>query len=494
MKVSDKKKLGKIEQIRVSASNPISYGFTPQTEDAEIVAVRASVRTQNISVSGGECKVSACALFTVVLKGDDGFCQEENTVAFDVVFKNDRIADDRPINVCYSVGDVKYSLNGEEYVISAIIDSEADFYVATEQEYVCGQEGATVKTEEIETLVRIADFGSVFDSDGDKEFSFEIAAMLCHEERVRVKSVACGIDHVSISGEIIAEFLFVTPRGEFSRESLTVPFTTEAECENCTPDDFAVAFTEVQAANYRVENDGEKKRSVLSGEFTLGFYINVFRSETHTIIVDAFSAREELLLGKGELGYVCGAGNRELNYKCFGEAASDKGEGHAVCVLGGEVYAFDYVKEGAKFNLNGVVRADILVRDKDETLRKAYAELPFACSFDYDGEPAAVACNPLKINAKDLDGKCVLECELAIGTQYVRYAATVAVTEIEAGEERKPDDCAVRIVFVEKGDDAWTVCKKACISQDELFKLNSELNFPAEKDSGIVVYRKLGAF
>ena len=79
MKVSDKKKLGKIEQIRVSASNPISYGFTPQTEDAEIVAVRASVRTQNISVSGGECKVSACALFTVVLKGDDGFCQEENT-------------------------------------------------------------------------------------------------------------------------------------------------------------------------------------------------------------------------------------------------------------------------------------------------------------------------------------------------------------------------------------------------------------------------------
>ena len=493
MKVSDKKKIGKVERISVSASSPISYGFTPQTEDAEIVAVRASVRTQNASASGGECKVSACALFTVVLKGDDGFCQEENSVAFDVAFKNERIADDLPIGVCYSVGDVKYSSGSGEYVISAIIDSEADFYVTTEQEYIDCREGATVKTEEIEALARVADFESVFDDGGDKEFSFEIAAMLCREERVRVKSVACGIDHVNVGGEIVAEFLFATPRGEFVRESLTVPFTAEAECENCTPDDFAVAFADVRAANYRVENDGEKKHSTLSGEFTLGFYISVFRSETHTIIADAFSAKEELLLAKGELGYVCGAGNRELGYKCFGEAASDKGDGHAVCVLGGEVYAFDYAKEGGKLNLSGVVRADILVRDKDETLRKAYAELPFACSFDYDGEPAAVDCNPIGIRAKELDGKCVLECELAIGTRFVRYTGTVAVTEIEAGEERKPDDCAVRIVFVEKGDDAWTVCKKACISQDELFKLNPELTFPAEKDSGIVVYRKLGA-
>ena len=138
-----------------------------------------------------------------------------------------------------------------------------------------------------------------------------------------------------------------------------------------------------------------------------------------------------------------------------------------------------------------MIKADLLVRNKEGTLRKAQAELPFTCAFDYDGAPVSVAVAITHFTAKDLDGKCVVECELLFDTQYYINKKYTVVVDATAGEPRKQDDSAVRIIFVKKGDDCWSVCKKACVSENDLLKQNPDLTFPAEKDSGIVIYNKM---
>lgn len=474
--------------FKVYASNPISYGFNPASEGT-ILNVNAHVHTRSVKTTNGECKVTAQALFTVISENDDGLYEEENLVTFDIDFKNERIADDSPVSLFYSVSDVKFVLNGDEYLISAIIDSEADFLTFDRQTFPDDFEGTIVKNQQIEGLCLLSAFSEISDFDGEKETSFEIKNMLCHEEFVRIGSVGTGIDRVYVSGEIISEFLVVSRRGEPIKETMTVPFRFESQCSDCLPENKVIAFAEPVNAAYRVEND--ERKSTVSGTFSVNFTFNVFKNCNYSVVSDCFSQKNELTLGRSDVEFTRNVGTRELKYKCFGEAASDKGDDYVTAVTSTAVTAFDYNADNGKLNLSGVVKADLLVRNKEGGLRKAQAELPFACEFDYDGTPVSAGCFAAKFTAKDLDGKCVAECELIFATVYYENKKYTAVISAEEGEPKKPDDCAVRIVFVEKGDDCWAVCKKAGVAENDLLKQNPDLVFPAENDSGIVIYRKL---
>ena len=485
----NKKRTEVADCIRLSASNPISYSFNTETE-GKIMCVRATAHTQSQSTVAGECKVTASALFTAIFQNDDGFFQNENTVTFDIVFKDERITENSLLSVNYTVNDIRYEQNGDEYVISAIIDSEADFLIIAEHDYAENIDGAIVKTQDMDGVCRLTRFTASGDFDGEKECAFEIAAMLYHEEHVRVTSSGAGADQTYVGGEIVSEFLLVTKRGELVRESLVGPFRFEGDCPDCPPDAFVTVFAEVTSASYRVENSDEK-RSVLSGIFTVDFTFNVFKRVCYHTIADAFSESEELYLVRDDVSFTQSAGTKELKYKCFGEATSDKGDDYVLGVIGSGVYPFDYKKDGNALVLSGVIKADIAVRNKEGNIRKASAEMPFECSFDYDGEPMSVTCSVMKYVAKDLDGKCVVECELLFLTQFTSKKSLTVISEAEPGETKKPDNCAVRIVFVEKGDDAWSVCKKAGVSEERLLRQNPDLVFPAEKDTGIIIYRKL---
>lgn len=478
----------RIDCFKVFASNPISYGFTPASE-GKILNVNARVRTQAIKTAPGESKVTAQALFYVIAETDDGLIEEENLVTFDVEFKNERITDNSPVSVFYSVSDVKFVLNGEEYLISAIIDSEADFLSFEQFDFPDVFEGAIVKNQLVSGLCRLSSYSEVSDFDGEKELGFEIKNMLCHEEFVRITSVGAGVNQVYVGGEIISEFIVISRRGEPIKETLTLPFRFESDCADCMPENKVIVCAEPVNAAYRVEND--ERKSIISGVFSVNFSFNVFKNCSYSVVTDCFSQKNELTLTRNDIELTEDVGTRELRYKCFGEAASDKGEDYVTAVTSAAVTAFDYTADNGKLNLSGVVKADLLVRTKEGGLRKAQAELPFTCDFDFEGFPIGIGCFAAKFTAKELDGKCVAECELIFTAQYCITKKHTAVIAVKEGETRKPDDCAVRIVFVEKGDDCWAVCKKACVSESDLLKQNPDLVFPAESDSGIVIYRKI---
>lgn len=474
--------------FKVFTSSPISYTFTA-SGDGTIKDVRASVKTQSVKTAPGECKVTAHALFTVISENDDGLYQEENLVTFDVGFKDDRISDNSPVRVTHAITDVKFAANGDDYLISAIIDSEADFFSFEPVSFRGEIEDAIVKTQQIDGLVKFSTFSEVSDFDGEKECSFEIKTMLCHDECVRITSCGASVNQVYAAGEIISEFLVTSRRGELIRETLVVPFRFESDCEDCLPENKVTVSADMVNAAYTVEND--ERRAVVSGVFTVNFTFNVFKNCSFTVVDDAFSQKCELSLVRDDILLTADVGTRELKYKCFGEASSDKGDDYVAGVTAFAVYAFDYNKDGDALNLSGVIKADLLVRNKEGTLRKAQAELPFTCAFDYDGAPVSVAVAITHFTAKDLDGKCVVECELLFDTQYYINKKYTVVVDATAGEPRKQDDSAVRIIFVKKGDDCWSVCKKACVSENDLLKQNPDLTFPAEKDSGIVIYNKM---
>lgn len=484
------KQIERTEYFRSITSSPISFGFKPR-EDGSIIAVRATVRTRDVKVDGNECAAYSTALFSIVQKTDDGFVQDDYAVDFSSAFLDERIGGKAPVGVCYSVGDIKSEQSGDEYTISAIIDSEVNFFNTIGVSVVERGDNLVTKNEEISVAVPAFRRTAVGDFEGDREYPFEIEAMLSHEERVRVTRVTAQPDVAVIDGEILSEFLFYTKRGEFIRESLTVPFKYEAECEGGGVETRYFVFGEVLSANYKIENAEEGRLSTVSGNYTLRFTVAAFDIECVSVAVDGFSKTNAIDCERDEIVYSSDLRLCELKTKCFGEAASDKGEDYVVGVIGGSIDAFDYRKENGKLKPSGLVRAELLVRSKDGTVRQAKAELPFSCEFDCDGDPADVEIIPHSFAVKELDEKCVLECELFFTVAYFTTSKIFALTDIRLGDELESDSSAVKIIFVEKGECAWSVCKKARVSEDELYRQNPELRFPTERDSGIVIYKKI---
>ena len=50
---------------------------------------------------------------------------------------------------------------------------------------------------------------------------------------------------------------------------------------------------------------------------------------------------------------------------------------------------------------------------------------------------------------------------------------------------------AISVVFINKGDDLWSICKKACAPEQVILADNPNLTFPVNEDKAVVVYRKI---
>lgn len=486
------KPIERAECFRAIVSDPISFGFKPNDAGTEIISVVATVRTRDVKADSGECVVYSTASFDVIQKNESGvIVQDDYAVDFEMVFKNEKIDGKAPLGITYSVNDVKYELHGDEYLISAIIDSEASFCNMVSSNAISSIDDAVVKSERINTVCEAGRYSATGDFEGEKEYPFEISALISHEERVRLARVTAQTDVAVIEGEILVEFLCLTKRGEFLRECFSVPFSYEAECDGIAEGDRLVVFAETVGANYRIENSDDGKNSTLIGTFSVSFKIAAFRSESVNVVVDAFSKTHETDVEREEIAYTSDAGICEFKHKCFGEAVSDKGDDYVVGVVNCTVDAFDYRKEGGKLKPSGLIRAELLVRSKDGGIHRAKAELPFSCQFDCSYTPADVAVVPRFIAVKELDGKCVTECELLFSVAYFSDEKATVLGSVCYKDELPTDGEAIQIVFVEKGEDAWSVCKKARVSEEDLFRQNPELRFPIEKPSGIVVYKKI---
>ena len=476
---------------RCASSKPITCNFTAPADDAEIQSVTVTVRTQSALYSENACTVRARALINAVCKVENASVSFENTVDFDVVFVSDKITENGLLHCAHIAQNIKKEKQGDGYAISAIIDSEADFLIVTPCEYTADLNGAIVKSGKKEALSFFARCGGSADFEQEKEVSLLAYKMLAHEESVRVSGVQCGVNEVIVDGEIYAEFLFTTERGETFGETLVCPFRYEIEKDGCLPEMTACAYAEIVSVAYRMENDPSDGKNMLYASYGLNFCAVVCRSESVTYVDDAFSTDCELNVSREQYDFITGVRSKEFRYRCFGEVTADKPCDNVVAVAGGGIYALNYAKDGDNLAVSGILRADVVTNEKEGGRGGAAVELAFQTSFPWDGEPLSVIAEKRNLSVKRLNDRLVAEAEIVVTATVAIKTCVSMVAEVAEGEKKAEDDAAVKIIFVEKGDDCWTVCKKAGVGEECLKQQNPDLIFPAEKNNGIVVYRKI---
>ena len=84
-----------------------------------------------------------------------------------------------------------------------------------------------------------------------------------------------------------------------------------------------------------------------------------------------------------------------------------------------------------------------------------------------------------------------MECELYFFGAFAKYSQANFICDMQIGEEKNQDTSAISVVFINKGEDLWSVCKKACATEKVVLADNPDITFPASEDKAIVVYRKI---
>lgn len=484
-----KKSIKDVNCMRLALANAISCSLTGINEGDKIIGLNATARFLSAEYTDGECKITARAYFSALIDGENGVECIENVADFEARFVNADISENSLLFTDFSVAALTSQKEGEDQRINAIINSEAYFCVKNQADAVVKIDGAIEKNGQEKCLEEYDVVFAEGEFEGESLTNLPIEKILFHYENARVLNARCGINQVTVEGEVYSEFVFITENGKIAKENLTLPFSYEIECNGCRADFYAVAWASISEANYKVLLPDEQKNSVCLTA-SVKFCVAVYAPAQLTLTQDAFLKSGELQL-KRDKAYICTfAANKAFLHKSFGEAVCEKADKNIVAAVGGNVNALDYKCENGRLQLSGTVRASVIISSDSGELSTTFAEMPFSCTFNCKGEPFCVHAFAKNVTAKKLDEKCLMECEIVFDCACYSRTQTEYVSDVVLGEQKQTEQSAINIIFIEQGDDMWSVCKKARVSESVLMAQNPELVLPAEKHSAIVVYSK----
>ena len=316
--------------------------------------------------------------------------------------------------------------------------------------------------------------------------------MICHNEGVKVISATAGVNEIVVEGEIFSELIFLLKSGEVFSENIVTPFKRELDCELASPQYTAGVSIQVCERAFKVSANEEENSSQLEVDYFVRAFSVLFEKTAVNSVIDCFSCTNEVLLETNEVRYIANESTQIFKDKRFGEGyVKFETNQKIISTAFPTVEIASYNNESGSLKITGVVACVAISKVDNGEIVCTQAQFPFASSFETDGEVLNVVATVKNVTVRNLDGKCLAEWELEFTALIKSEQTATALTAVTEGQERKQKQSAISVVFINKGDDLWAVCKKALASEQVILSDNPGTTFPAKEDRAVVVYRKL---
>lgn len=456
-----KKNVEASAECRVKSVTPAENGVNAE--------VRARISVIYLSVSGEIERYESGVDFSLVVPFEGAYVGEP---VVDVI-----------------IDDVKLTANGGGFSVLASGVANAEFLVENEVGYAEEIDGAVTKKGNFSAYCLVGAKSDVFEAEEEKNYPFVIKKIISSRCDARVCSVQCGIDCVIYDCEAASELLFLTDSGEQIRETAAFTFRFEQEFEGVSPELFARGAVRVNGCSYKVETAEDSAGTTVNFLFGLKFFGEVYRVENREFVEDCFSLSHETDIERENRALTVEMANKIFKLRVIGEAICEK-TGEIKKLARSEICDLSHSYIDGKLEVSGILKSVVLFENEGE-IAAAPCKLPFSVSFPCDGQICCVECFARGVAVKEFDGKIIAECEITVCALEQKQDEKRLIINAEAGEEKKSDDCAVRVIFVKKGESAWDVCKKAGVSERELLSGNPDAEFPASADYSVTVYRRI---
>lgn len=464
--------------------------FPQSSEINEIIAVYPQVSCVSCEVSSGRVNYSGKLVLSLVYTDEEGkLCRMQKGAEFSHYADDDILASAQN-GVCRMICEkTTVKRDGSSFVVSSIVTAEIDVFARAERSYLTAAEGAYLNLKRV-PFASCVTFGG--ESEVEDDFDADsVVDVLIPAAKAVVLASSCGTGEVTVSGEIYLSLFAMRQQTPVCLERV-IPFKCAIPCDDASVGFTAHACAEITDLNVTATVNEERGKCEINFVCNLsvnGSFVAVRETEAAD---DAFSCDNEVALNFAEES--C---ERCTDVKVYTERVS--GIAASKSKLGYDCKFFAAVLPEAECSyvdgtgaVEGAVKA-VLVYEQNGEIKGTEVNLPFSAALNGVAESnqkvdIGVAVSGVSIRLKaegEAEAEALLKISAAVSeANYCKY-----VCEIEEGEAKVKEDCAVSVFLPAAGDGLWEISKKLDKNPSDVIACNPELQFPLTGKERILVYR-----
>jgi hypothetical protein len=350
-------------------------------------------------------------------------------------------------------------------------------------------------------LTKIKSLGvrrGVYPIEEEFEIGYAVEEVLFHRADAVITATQCGVGVIIVDGEVLLSAIMLQKgdKKDIIKETKTLPFRMEIECEEAMPNMYSSARVKERSFKTDVQVDAENSKSVVLVSVSLGFEGEAFALTDARVASDAFSTENEIELIKEEYPFYKTCEIRSFTGVIGGRAAvSELPVGAIIMAVGGEkATVLSETCSDGTFVVTGTLGATAFVRDGDGRVFTRKLEIPFEKSFDAGFNCLMQTATVVKVARATAKIVSLTEMDVEADLRFTVYpqekCAVSVVKDVKFLGEKKKSDAAISIYIPTEGEELWSLSKRLNVCPETLIETNKELQFPLTGKERIVVYRR----
>lgn len=461
----------------------------PGEEITSILAVYAKAVPTDCVPTDGEARYNGKLFLTVVYEdADKKICRTERGAEF-----SHRVTDGLLTPACFtraafSVESVKHRKEGASFYISVVVSAEVGVYGIAQTDYLLDGENLVCKSAP-QVVVKTLPITGETELEDDFETDYVGDILLCSES-VNVARIEAEAGQLVVQGEVALNVCALKADDSLCSYERLVPFRVELPADELLPEHKANAVVCVKSVALTAGTDEDKGKSRISANFVLSVSAEAYLPEELPVVEDAFALNCDLKTVKKRVESKVLDGVLCLTERISGTASLSADINYSSILAAAVTPRAEMTcRQG---EAEGVIYAEVLLRDADGTNRSATLSLPFAFPISYGEGLEAEACGTvcgLSVRQRR-EGEVEAEATLKVTVRVYRTLGAEYITEATAGAPIEENDSAISVYLPSAGESLWEVAKRLHREPSELEKSNPELEFPIQKGKRIFVYRR----
>ena len=462
------------------------------SEIGSILVVKATASpTESVCVDG-EVRYKGKVFFCIVYEDGDGkVCRAERGVEFYHKAEGREVTSSCFAKTAFDVVNVTHRREGSGLFITAVVDAVVDVYGGKQMEYLVGGDNVVCKPQEITLCKTVCVTG---ETEGEDEFETDyVGDVVLHNENAVVTRMRASGGQLDVEGEIALGICALKADNSVCFYERLVPFTMQIPCEEAFGRVNPCARVTVKSATITAGVDEDKGKSKMVFAYTLSADCYLSRLDELSLAQDAFSVGYETQVERvKETGrYLTNIQTHTHRVVGLATLSSDDGEDYAL-----ETATLSRTEMACKRGENGmeaegVITAEILVKNADGGRRTRTLSLPFAFPIPVDGESAEADGIVVGLTAKRKGNEVEAEATLKLCVRLYEERTWEYIRAYKEGEECPVCDSAVSVFMTREGESLWEVAKRLSVKPEDLQSANPDLQFPVVAGQRIFVYRQI---
>ena len=469
-------------------------------EIKEVLSINATAGVFGSETTNNQVTFNGKTVFYVCYVDSQGqVCKIETSGDFSGVVKNESIKEGFKCILSPQVIKTEYDMSGVLLSLSATLSVCVETVENVEFSALVGGEGLVLDNQDVEMCVSLGIKESAYPIEEEFELNYPVKEVLYHRASAVITATQCGISSIIVDGKVFLTIIALQNQEKYAiiKETRTVPFRMEIECEDAMPTMLATAKVYEKALKTQVEVDEETKKSKVLVSLNLYFAGEVFSNQTLTICKDAFSTKENLSLQMENCLLAKPFEPVFSSEKVNGRANTEELPiGVRLLAVGGEkaeIVSVDKLDVGLR--LTGITSATCYFADGEGVVFTRKVETPFERVFelnipleqvDVDFTTKCENSSARLVSATEVE----LETEINL-TVYAEQKSTVkCIKEVATTGEKIENPHAISVYIPMENEELWSLSKRLNVCPETLVTTNPELTFPLTGKERIVVYRQ----